>query len=207
MVERQIRRRGIRDERVLAAMQDVPRHRFVPQSYLSAAYEDGPLPIGCGQTISQPFTVAFMCAALQLTGDERVLEVGAGSGYGAAVLSRLAKEVHSIERIDDLARQANAVLEELGYENVCIHTGDGTLGLPEHAPFDAMIVTAGAESLPTTYLDQLAAEGRIVIPVGGRPRSQVMRRFTRKVGHLHVDDLGGFAFVPLIGKHGWEEGA
>ncbi|MBN1853450.1 MAG: protein-L-isoaspartate(D-aspartate) O-methyltransferase [Pirellulales bacterium] len=206
MVECQIRRRGIQDERVLAAMRDVPRHAFLPSCLHKTAYDDGPLPIGWDQTISQPYTVAFMCEAIQLTGIERVLEIGAGSGYGAAVLSRLACCVYSIERIPELAARAEAVLTELGYSNVQIIAGDGTLGYPDHAPYDAIIATAGAATLPEPYLEQLAPGGRIVIPIGDRPRSQTMRRYTRKNGQLQVENLGGFAFVPLIGQYGWGEG-
>ena len=205
MVENQLRRRGIRDERVLAAMEQVPRHEFVPVQHVEAAYADGPLAIGQGQTISQPFTVAFMSEALQLHGDENVLEVGTGSGYGAAVLSRLARRVHTIERHANLAETARKRLTRLGYANVEVHVGDGTLGLPEFAPFEGIVVTAGADNLPPTYMLQLAEGGRIVIPIGPERTSQMMCRFTRRGNHFPCERLGHFAFVPLIGQHGWSE--
>jgi protein-L-isoaspartate(D-aspartate) O-methyltransferase len=202
MVEDQLRDRGIRDERVLHAMQTVPREEFVPERLRECAYDDCPLPIGAGQTISQPFTVAFMCEALLLRGGERLLEIGTGSGYAAAVLSLLARQVFTIERIPELADDARRRLERLGYANVQAKTSNGTLGWPE-APFDGIVVTAGAATLPQPYLDQLAAGGRIVIPLGGSPWGQQMYRFTKGPDHLHVENLGGFTFVPLIGQFGW----
>ncbi len=205
MVDEQLREHGISDERVLDAMRRVPREEFVPDELRGAAYEDGPLPIGCGQAISQPFTVAFMCQALQLEGPEKVLEIGAGSGYGAAVLSRLAARVFSVERIPELVKTAHANLARVGYENVHVVEGDGTLGLPDEAPFDGIVVTAGAETLPDAYVRQLKPGGRIVIPVGRSRYGQTMYRFTRGDEHLRVENLGGFAFVPLIGKYGWHE--
>lgn len=205
MVDRQLRARGITDQRVLEAMSEVPREEFVAEQQRDAAYDDGPLAIGYGQTISQPYTVAFMCEALKLTGSERMLEVGAGSGYAAAVLSHLARFVYSVERIPELAEQAQVRLKRLGYENVEIHIADGTRGLPERGPFDGIVVTAGAESLPGAYREQLADGGRIVIPIGSAPRMQTMRRFTRRGEQFTSEDLGGFAFVPLIGKYGWNE--
>ena len=205
MVEDQLRCRGIEDPRVLAALGAVPRELFVPPPYRAAAYNDGPLDIGHGQTISQPFTVAFMAAALYLAGHEKVLEVGTGSGYGAAVLSQLAREVHTIERIDELAAAARERLDRLGFDNVRVHVGDGTLGLPEQAPFDAIIVTAGAEILPPSFTHQLAEGGRIVIPIGSLPNSQTMCRITRRGEEFISEGLGAFAFVPLIGRHGWHE--
>lgn len=203
MVEAQLADHGIEDRRVLDAMARVPREEFVPPEMCDAAYEDGPLPIGYGQTISQPFTVAFMCEALRLDGGEKVLEIGAGSGYSAAVLSLLAKSVFSIERVPELAEQARERLARLGYDNVRVISGDGTLGLPAEAPFDAIVVTAGAEALPDTYVQQLRMQGRIVIPIGEYRYNQEMYRFTRQEGELRVENLGGFAFVPLIGKYGW----
>lgn len=205
MVERQLRRRGLKDERVLHAMLTVPREEFVPAGLRDSAYDDCALPIGHGQTISQPFTVAFMIEALQLRGDERVLEIGTGSGYAAAVLSLVAREVYTIERIPELAAAAADRLERLGYRNVHVKVADGTLGLPEAAPFDGIIVTAGAPELPTPYREQLAPGGRIVIPIGDSPRSQLMYRYTRENGTFTSECLGGFAFVPLVGQHGWEE--
>ncbi|MEQ8789144.1 MAG: protein-L-isoaspartate(D-aspartate) O-methyltransferase [Pirellulaceae bacterium] len=205
MVETQLRRRGIRDERVLAAMAEVPRHEFVPVEARDAAYADGPLSIGFEQTISQPYTVAFMAEALLLAGDEKVLEVGTGSGYAAAVLSRLCREVHTIERIEELALAARDRLARLGYDNVRVYLGDGTMGLPEEAPFDGIEVTAGADQLPPQYADQLADGGRILIPIGATRQGQVMCRFTRSGEQLPCEKLGGFAFVPLIGRYGWDE--
>ena len=202
MVETQLLPRGVDDPRVLEAMQTVPRDAFVPPAYRHLAYEDGPLPIGFGQTISQPFTVAYMAQALKLRGDEKVLEVGTGSGYGAAVLSKLARSVWTIERIPELAESARRKLAELGYENVRVITGDGSIGLPEEAPFDGIVVTAGAPRLPEGYLEQLAEGGRLVIPVGGEG-GQVLYAFTRRPdGDVSIEDLGGFVFVPLIGRHG-----
>lgn len=202
MVDKQLRARGIDDERVLEAMARVPRHEFVPGDWRRAAYSDTALPLACDQTVSQPFTVAFMCQAARLDGHERVLEVGTGSGYGAAVLSHLAAEVHSVERIPPLAERARTLLARLGYNNVTVHTADGTLGLPAAAPFDAIVVTAGAEALPKAYLEQLVDGGRIIIPIGQRSQGQTMFRFTLRNHKLEVEDLGGFAFVPLIGEGG-----
>jgi len=204
MVETQVERRGIRDSRVLAAMETVPREEFVPEHLRERAYEDGPLPIGQGQTISQPLTVAFMAEALQLTGGERVLEIGTGSGYGAAILGRLAKEVHTVERLPALAEGARERLERLGFANVHVHLGDGSLGWPEAAPYQAICVTAAPAAVPKTLQDQLAAGGRLVIPVGDTHRGQQMMRYTLRGGELLEEELGEFSFVPLIGKHGNE---
>lgn len=198
MVLRQLRQRGIRDERTLAAMGEVRRDLFVPPTYRELSYADQPLPISGGQTISQPYTVAFMCEALQLTGHEKVLEVGTGSGYGAAVLSRLAREVHSVERVPELARESQTTLSQLGYENVHVHLANGSLGLPAEAPFNAIIVTAAAEKLPPSYLDQLCEGGRILVPIGPHRGSQELCRFTRCQGQLRQERLGGFCFVPLV---------
>lgn len=199
MVDEQLCGRGIRDARVLQAMSHVPREEFVPEDLRDRAYEDHPLPIGRGQTISQPFTVAFMCEALRLRGPEKVLEIGTGRGYGAAVLSLLARQVHSIEIIPDLAESARERLKRLGFSNVVVHTRDGTFGLPGEAPFDAIAVTAGAESLPWAFLDQLADGGRLVIPLGIPPEGKKLHCFTRKAGRITIEDLGGFVFVPLRG--------
>ena len=205
MVEHQLRLRGIADERVLQAMASVPREAFVSASVRDYAYDDCPLPIGFGQTISQPFTVAFQCEALQLHDNERVLEIGTGSGYAAAVLSHLAKEVYTVERIPGLATQAKETLSRLGYTNAHVFTANGTLGLPDHAPFDGIVVTAGGTSLPKPFLEQLSMGGRIVIPIGESLYGQSMYRFTKLPESLQVENLGGFAFVPLIGRYGWEE--
>jgi protein-L-isoaspartate(D-aspartate) O-methyltransferase len=201
MVDKQLVARGISDARVIQAMLEIPREEFVPGGLRDQAYLDAALPIDYGQTISQPYTVAYMCEALQLTGGETVLEVGTGSGYGAAVLSRLAGQVYTVERIVELAATAKARLERLGYANVDVRIADGTLGLPEVAPFDAIIATAAAEELPSPYQQQLVEGGRIVMPLGSA-HSQCMYRFTLRSGMLHRENLGGFAFVPLIGRYG-----
>ena len=205
MVDRQIRKRGISDPRVLSAMRQVPREDFVLPENRTRACSDCALPIDCQQTISQPYTVAFMCEAAQLTGNENVLEIGTGSGYGAAVLSLLAREVHTVERIPELARQASQKLAAMNYNNVHVYTADGTLGVPAAAPFDAIIVTAGAESLPEPYVEQLNAGGRIIIPIGSRSAGQTMYRFTLQNGQLKKENLGAFAFVPLIGECSWPD--
>lgn len=198
MVATQLQPRGIDDPRVLDAMRSVPRHLFVPPDQQRAAYEDRPLDIGSGQTISQPFTVAFMAQAAQLSGHEKVLEIGAGSGYGAAVLAHLAAEVHSIERLPALAQGAKRQLAQLGYKNVSVHQGDGTLGLPAHAPFDAIIVTAAAPWLPDAYADQLADGGRLIIPVDQLPHQQAMYCYQKQGDEMTRQFLGNFMFVPLI---------
>jgi protein-L-isoaspartate(D-aspartate) O-methyltransferase len=202
MVDTQLRSRRIHDARVLEAMSTVPREEFVPAEASHCAYGDTPLPIGCGQTISQPYTVAFMCQALQLEGNEKVLEIGTGSGYGAAVLSKLADQVCTIERISSLAGLARERLERLAYSNVHVRVANGTLGLPEEAPFDGIVVTAAAAGVPWRYLEQLAEGGRLVIPLGESFMGQTLYRFTRNEGRLLVADLGGFAFVPLVGEYG-----
>lgn len=199
-------RKGISDQRVLAALERVPREKFVPVIERALAYRDHALAIDCEQTISQPYTVAFMCEALGLTGSERVLEIGTGSGYNAAVLAELAAEVYTIERIPHLAELATSRLLELGYRNIHIAVGDGTRGWPEAAPFDAIIVTAGAKSLPEPYLAQLAEGGRIVIPIGRQSEGQTMYRFTKCRAQMQRENLGMFRFVPLIGQHSWGNG-
>jgi protein-L-isoaspartate(D-aspartate) O-methyltransferase len=204
MVDEQLVSRGIQDRHVLDAMREVPRHEFVLPQWRDEAYEDWPLPIGLGQTISQPLTVAYMVQALRLTGIERVLEIGTGSGYGAAVLARLALEVHTVERIPQLANRAADKLASLGFNNVEVHVDDGTLGLPAHVPFDAIVVTAGGEQLPPPYVEQLSEGGRIVIPIGERTEGQQLMRFTKYAGKLIEENLGLFAFVPLVGKFGWD---
>jgi protein-L-isoaspartate(D-aspartate) O-methyltransferase len=198
MVVEQLERRGISDPRVLEAMEWVPREEFVPPDLVNLSYEDRALPIGLEQTISQPYTVAFMCQEARITAGDKVLEVGTGSGYGAAVLSLLAREVHTIERIDELYRAARQRLSEIGRGNVHVYLDDGTLGLPGEAPFDAILVTAGAESLPSAYQRQLADGGRLVIPVGPSD-SQKMLRITRRGDQFARENLGSFGFVPLVG--------
>jgi protein-L-isoaspartate(D-aspartate) O-methyltransferase len=202
MVDNQIAGRGVQDERVLEAMKAVPRHSFVQPEYQYLAYTDGPLPIGNGQTISQPYIVALMTELLELKGNEKVLEVGTGSGYQAAILGYLCREVHSIERHAELARYAAKILEQLGFDNVEVHVGDGTLGLPALAPFDAIIVTAGAPNVPQVLLDELADYGRLVIPVGSRG-GQYLERWRRQGENFRHEILLPVAFVPLIGDGGW----
>ncbi len=197
MVEFQLARRGISDERVLAAMRRVPRHRFVPESQAPFAYEDGPLPIGQGQTISQPYVVAFMTQALELSGDERVLEIGTGSGYQAAILSQLAREVWTIEIVEPLAEQARSTLARLGYPDIHVRCGDGYLGWPEHAPFDAIMVTAAPDHVPQPLLDQLAVGGRMIVPVGEREQELVLVRRTAE-GYVREEVLP-VRFVPMTG--------
>lgn len=203
MIEDHLRKRGITDPRVLDAMRLVPRELFVPPEIRHLAYEDGALSIGLGQTISQPFTVAFMCQAAALCGDERILEVGTGSGYGAAVLSHLAREVYTIETIGELADAASERLQRLDYRNVQVFKGDGSLGLSDFAPYEAIVVTAGGSTLPAPYAEQLSEGGRVVIPLGDYPGAQSMYRFTRRDGKLIQENLGGFSFVPLVGEYGW----
>jgi protein-L-isoaspartate(D-aspartate) O-methyltransferase len=197
MVVEQLEERGIRDPRVCEAMEWVPRHEFVPQKLLELAYHDRALPIGYEQTISQPYTVAFMCQEARVAATDRVLEVGTGSGYGAAVLSLLAREVHTIERIDVFYKMAHERLDRLGYKNVHCRLDDGTLGLPSAAPFDAILVAAGAETLPEAFQEQLADGGRLIIPIGP-PAHQRMIRLTRQSDRLIHEDLGCFGFVPLV---------
>ena len=204
MVSEQLASRNIRDLRVLSAMRSVPREHFVPSEHRHLSYADGPLPIGQGQTISQPYIVALMTQLLELQGDEIVLEIGTGSGYQAAVLARLARKVHTIERHASLADSAARALSQLGLDNVQIHIGDGTQGLPELAPFEAIIVTAAAPEVPQPLLDQLAEGGRLVIPVGGR-RGQYLQRWRRHADEFKSELLEPVAFVPLLGEHGWED--
>ncbi len=204
MVESQIASRGVRDDRVLDAMRTVPREAFVEGSMREFAYDDTPLPIEAGQTISQPYIVAAMIEAARVRPGDRVLEVGAGSGYASAVLGRIAREVHAIERHETLAALARERMEALGYGNVRVVWGDGTLGLPEHAPYDAIIVSAGGPEVPESLLEQLADGGRLVIPVGREPRSQELLRVVRtSEGHFDRESLGRVQFVPLIGTEGW----
>jgi protein-L-isoaspartate(D-aspartate) O-methyltransferase len=204
MVKTQLVPRGIRDEGVLRAMREVPRHRFVGEDLRDEAYDDHPMPIGHGQTVSQPYIVALMTQALGLRGGERTLEVGTGSGYQTAVLAELSREVFTVERIPALLRHAEAVLDELGYGNIHYKAFDGTLGWDEHKPFDAVMVTAGAPGIPRPLRDQLAEGGRLVIPVGNR-HSQELVRITRVGRHFEESYLGGCRFVDLIGVYGWKD--
>jgi len=210
MIETQIERRGVRDALVLGAMREVPRHAFVPAELRAQAYEDAPLPIGGGQTISQPYMVAAMTAALKLRGDERVLEVGGGCGYQAAVLAKLVREVVTVECRADLAAATSARLSEMGYENIHVHCGDGTTGLPEMAPFDAILVAAGAPAVPPPLLAQLADGGRMVIPVGNLEDQEL--QLIERIGFngrnhdiFQTTVLDGCRFVPLVGAHGWKD--
>ncbi len=204
MVRTQIEARGVCDARVLQAMREVPRERFVAAGWEPEACDDRPLPIAAGQTISQPYIVAFMAEALQLRGDERVLEIGTGSGYAAAVLARLAREVHSVERIAELAEGAARALAAQGVANVQVHCADGTLGWPEAAPYDAIVVTAAGPDVPDALVEQLAPAGRLVMPVGGRDGTQQLLRLTRRGAHeTHRETLMGVRFVPLTGAQGW----
>jgi protein-L-isoaspartate(D-aspartate) O-methyltransferase len=200
-IERQLRARGIDDERVLAAMERVPRELFVPEELRDLAYEDEALPIGSGQTVSQPFVVAFICQALALRGDERVLDVGTGSGYQAAVLAELAAEVHSIERIPALAERARATLAAAGYERVKVHIGDGTLGLPEYAPYDGIAVAAAAPQLPAPLWEQLREGARIVVPLGRRRAQELCVIERTPEGPRFLATLP-VRFVPLVGADG-----
>jgi len=204
MVELQIEARGIRDTRVLEAMRKVPRHEFVPDTYREAAYNDSPLPIGHGQTISQPYIVAAMTELLEVKPHERVLEIGAGSGYQAAILGMLAKEVISIERIPEVADIARKNLHAAGILNVKVVLADGTEGYPESAPYNAIIVTAAAPEIPPPLIDQLADGGRLVAPAGGRNLQELVKIV--KSGDKQIRSThGGVVFVPLLGHHGWPE--
>jgi protein-L-isoaspartate(D-aspartate) O-methyltransferase len=204
MVETQLRRRGISDTSVLAAMSAVPRHEFVPADVRNRAYEDGPLPIGEGQTISQPYMVAAMTAVLRLNGGERVLEIGTGCGYQAAILACLAKEIFTIEYRSELGASAAQRLLRLGYANVHVHCGDGTLGLPEFARFDAILVAAAAPAAPAPLLAQLAEGGRMVVPVGD-VENQELQLIERGHDRFRKIMLESCRFVPLVGAHGWKE--
>jgi protein-L-isoaspartate(D-aspartate) O-methyltransferase len=203
MVQEQLVARGIKDKRVLDAMMKVPRHLFVEEGLWHQAYGDFPLPIGQGQTISQPYIVALMTEALQLTGDEKVLEIGTGSGYQGAILAELTNQVFSIERISSMASKARKILDELGYAHVLIRVSDGTLGWQEEAPFAGIIVTAGAPETPPTLVQQLEVRGRLVIPVGNE-YSQTLLKVVKQEKGYKEEDLGGVRFVKLIGDHGWK---
>lgn len=206
MVDQQLAARGIEDERVLAAMRAVPREAFVPEAFQDQAYADGPLPIGSGQTISQPYIVALMCEAMKLSGDERVLEIGTGSGYAAAVLGHLAARVDTVERLPELAERAGFQLRQLGMERVHVHCADGSLGWPESAPYDAIVVAAGGPLVPASLKAQLAPGGRLVMPVDSAQGWQELLRVTRvRKDEFRTEQLGDVAFVPLIGEQGWPE--
>jgi len=203
MVER-LRQKGIRDERVLEAMATIPRHLFVEDALRLRAYDDHPLPIGCGQTISQPYMVALMTELLELKPDERVLEIGAGSGYQTAILATLGGQVYAVERIPELARQAQARLDELGIKNAIVNAFDGTLGWKEFAPFDCILVAAASPSIPQPYVDQLAVGGRLVMPVGDEAHQDLIR-LRKGEKENKIEHHGGCVFVKLIGLYGWKE--
>ncbi len=204
MVDTQLIPRGINDPKVLEAMRKVPRHLFVDEALWSQAYGDHPLPIGHGQTISQPYIVALMTQALELKGNEKVLEIGTGSGYQTAILAEIVKRVYSVERIGALLMRARRILDKLGYKNIALKLDDGTWGWPEHSPYDAIIVTAAAPKVPEKLLEQLAPFGRLVIPVGDE-YSQELQKYIKVDDHFIQESLGGVRFVKLIGEHGWKQ--
>jgi protein-L-isoaspartate(D-aspartate) O-methyltransferase len=204
MIQEQLLARQIRDTRVLEAMRNVPRHLFVPDDVKPNAYEDRPLPIGKDQTISQPYMVALMVQALELTGSEKVLEVGTGSGYETAILAEVSAEVFSIERFADLAVGAQALLTALGYRNVCIKVGDGTLGWPEHAPYEAIVISASSPQIPRPLLEQLRPGGSLVLPIG-EEQLQSLVRLRKTTDGIKEEYLGECRFVKLRGAYGWEE--
>jgi len=200
---RHLRQRGITDEKVLEAFKTVPRHRFVDGLMSAQAYDDNALPIGCGQTISQPFIVALMTQCLQLGKDDKILEIGTGSGYQTAILAQFSRRVYTIERHRELADTARKLLRQMGYQNVVFRAGDGTRGWAQYAPFDRIIVTAGAPAVPQTYLDQLADPGIMVIPHGDRG-VQTLELYRKANGKLERQELTSVVFVPLVGEKGWE---
>jgi protein-L-isoaspartate(D-aspartate) O-methyltransferase len=204
MVEQQILYRGVHDERVLRAMRRIPRHLFVPPDMRSRAYYDGPLPIGLGQTISQPYIVAVMSELLELKGSETVLEIGTGSGYQAAVLGELAAAIHTVERHPELASRAMDVLARLGYNNVTVHTGDGTLGWPPEAPYQAIVVTAAAPRISPAWIEQMDEGAILVVPIGGQGE-QFLERWRKQDKEMVCETLFPVAFVPLRGQYGWQE--
>ncbi len=204
MVERLRDHYKIADPRVLSAMNTIPRHRFVPEALRAQAYKDNALPIAAGQTISQPFIVARMTELLELKGKERVLEIGAGSGYQSAILSCLVRKVYAVERIEVLAKTALENLRSIGINNVSIRNGDGTNGWPVYAPFDAILVAAGGPELPSPLMDQLETGGRLVIPIGSDAKNQELVRVIRTKSGFEKENCGPCAFVPLIGEHGWK---
>lgn len=203
MVEEQLIPRKISDPAVLATLKKVERHKFVPQEFLDSAYGDHPLPIGGGQTISQPYIVALMTESLRLTGKEKVLEIGTGSGYQSAILAELSIKVYSVERIPSLAERATRALAELGYKNIEIDVRDGSLGWDAHAPYDAIIITASSPGKPKTLLNQLAENGRLIVPIGGA-FGQALTLFEKHGNLITSQEICGCVFVPLVGKEGWD---
>jgi len=204
MVDEQLKSRGIKDLKVLKVISELPRHEFIPNDYLANAYADYPISIGEGQTISQPYIVALMTERLKLTGQEKVLEIGTGSGYQTAILATLSREVYSVERIKSLAEMATRQLEKMGFTNIKIKVGDGSLGWEEYAPFDRIIVTAAAPQIPDNLIRQLADKGIMIIPVGGS-FSQILTRVKRHGSDIKSEDVCGCVFVPLVGKYGYKE--
>lgn len=204
MVDEQLAGRGIRTPQVLNAFLKVERHKFIPPESGSSSYADFPVPIGENQTISQPYIVALMTDSLKLSGKEKVLEIGTGSGYQTAILAELASEVYSIERFENLANKAQTVLEGLGYKNIKIRVGDGTLGWPEESPFDRIIVTAAAPKIPAPFIEQLADKGKLILPLGNS-FSQILTLVEKINGKLKASDICGCVFVPLIGENAWPE--
>lgn len=203
MVKEQVEARGVRDKAVLDAMKKVPRHLFVEEALSPRAYNDSPLPIGEGQTISQPFIVGFMSELLQISPGQKVLEIGTGSGYQAAVLAEMGAEVYTIERIKKLFMATRKLLFEMRYFNIRVKLDDGTTGWPDEGPYDRIIVTAGGPEIPQSLVDQLADPGRMVIPVGHERRRQRLMLVTKEEGKVVEEDMGGCAFVDLVGKQGW----
>lgn len=203
MVNRQLVARGIHDLKVLEAMGKVPRHLFVSEHLQDQAYNDRPLPIDLNQTISQPYIVALMTEALDLSSDDKVLEIGTGSGYQAAILAEICQQVYTMEKLPELLEKAEAVLKQIGYRNIITKTDDGTLGWPEYAPYDAILVTAGAPHVPRPLLNQLSDGGRLLIPVGSN-LIQELKKITRQGDRFSEELLGGCQFVPLLGQHGWQ---
>ena len=204
MVEEQLIPRGIKNQRILDAFYKIERHKFIPEDLRNSAYADYPLPIGEGQTISQPYIVALMTECLDLTGQERVLEIGTGSGYQAAILAEIAKEVYSIERFENLAKRAQAIINELGYTNVKIKVGDGTLGWPEVAPFDRIVITAASPRIPLPLTGQLKENGKLILPLG-ESFTQILTVIENKQGKLESTQICGCVFVPLVGKYGYRD--
>ena len=204
MVEEQLISRGIKDKKVLEAFQKVPRHNFVPKRYLDSAYGDFPLSIGEGQTISQPYMVALMTECLGLSGGETILEIGAGSGYQAAILAELASRVYTVERVVSLAEGARTCLKNLDYKNIQIEIGDGTRGWPEFAPYEGIVVTAAAPDIPKPLIEQLRIKGKLVIPIGGS-FNQILTVITKHKDRIETKQICGCVFVPLLGKYGWKE--
>ncbi len=201
---RRLEAQGISDKNVLEVMRRIPRHLFIPNALWDQAYVDHPVPIDCGQTISQPYIVALMTQALQLTKSDRVLEIGTGSGYQTAILAELAQHVYTIERFPELSEKAQKLLKEAGYTNISFRVGDGTMGWPEEAPFEKIIVTAAAPDVPRPLIEQLAEGGRLVIPVGGR-QLQTLLQITKEGEKLRREELCACSFLPLIGREGWPD--